>query len=108
MLPEYMLPFTDPRATLETVGGKGASLARLSRANLPVPAGFYVTTAAYQRFVAVNQLQAAIRLELEKVDTSQPDTAEAASTAIQAQFSRGKCLRTCRGSTPGLYGFGCG
>ena len=49
---EYVLALADPRATLEVVGGKGASLARLAAAGLPVPDGFHVTTAAYQRFVA--------------------------------------------------------
>ncbi|GGL11876.1 hypothetical protein Sme01_68340 [Sphaerisporangium melleum] len=45
------LALADPRAELATVGGKGASLARLARADLPVPAGFHVTTAAYRAFV---------------------------------------------------------
>src|SRR5437868_716491 len=31
------------------LGGKGAGLARLAAAGLPVPAGFCVTTAAYRR-----------------------------------------------------------
>jgi pyruvate,water dikinase len=34
---------------VETVGGKGLSLARMSSAGLPVPPGFCVTTAAYRR-----------------------------------------------------------
>jgi len=32
---EYVLPLADPEAALDTVGGKGASLARLSNADLP-------------------------------------------------------------------------
>ena len=44
MSAEYILPLAAPDAVLETVGGKGASLARLSRAGLPVPGGFHVTT----------------------------------------------------------------
>jgi len=47
----YTLPLADARADLETVGGKGASLARLCAAGLPVPGGFHVTTTAYRRFV---------------------------------------------------------
>ncbi|MBX6382240.1 MAG: pyruvate, phosphate dikinase [Microbispora sp.] len=47
-----VLPLGDPAADLATAGGKGASLARLSRAGLPVPAGFHITTAAYREFVA--------------------------------------------------------
>ncbi|MCC8246547.1 PEP/pyruvate-binding domain-containing protein [Saccharothrix luteola] len=44
-----VLPLADPTADLETVGGKGASLARLAAAGLPVPAGFHLTTHAYRR-----------------------------------------------------------
>ncbi|MFI7227992.1 PEP/pyruvate-binding domain-containing protein [Nonomuraea angiospora] len=47
-----VLPLDDAAADLATAGGKGASLARLTRAGLPVPAGFHITTAAYRAFVS--------------------------------------------------------
>ncbi|NUR84534.1 MAG: pyruvate, phosphate dikinase, partial [Nonomuraea sp.] len=47
-----VIPLDDPAADLETAGGKGASLARLARAGLPVPGGFIVTTEAYRSFVS--------------------------------------------------------
>ncbi|MEV0380294.1 PEP/pyruvate-binding domain-containing protein [Nonomuraea sp. NPDC050643] len=47
-----VLPLDDATADLATVGGKGASLARLTRAGLPVPGGFHITTGAYRAFVA--------------------------------------------------------
>ncbi|MEV0162803.1 PEP/pyruvate-binding domain-containing protein [Nonomuraea fuscirosea] len=47
-----VIPLDDAAADLATAGGKGASLARLTRAGLPVPGGFHVTTAAYRAFVA--------------------------------------------------------
>lgn len=47
-----VLPLDDPAADLATVGGKGASLARLVRAGLPVPPGFHITTSAYRAFAA--------------------------------------------------------
>lgn len=43
-----VLPLDDEAADLATAGGKGSSLARLSRAGLPVPAGFHITTEAYR------------------------------------------------------------
>ncbi|NGY60049.1 pyruvate, phosphate dikinase [Lentzea sp. NEAU-D13] len=43
-----ILPLDDSAASLAAVGGKGASLARLTRAGLPVPAGFHLTTRAYR------------------------------------------------------------
>ena len=51
-----ILGLDSPDATLELVGGKGASLARLATAGLPVPPGFHITTRAYRRFVSENQL----------------------------------------------------
>jgi pyruvate,water dikinase len=54
-----VLPLADPAADLEAVGGKGASLARLAAAGLPVPDGFHLTTHAYRR--ATEGLDAEIR-----------------------------------------------
>src|SRR5437899_12566708 len=47
--PRFVLGLDDPAADLPAVGGKGASLARLAAAGLPVPPGFHVTTEAYRR-----------------------------------------------------------
>ncbi len=46
-----ILKLDSPDATLEQVGGKGASLARVATAHLPVPLGFHITTYAYRRFI---------------------------------------------------------
>jgi phosphoenolpyruvate synthase/pyruvate phosphate dikinase len=86
MDPTYILPLAEPAATLAQVGGKGASLARLSGAGLPVPDGFHVTTEAYRRFVQENGLQAEIEQALEAVDLARPSTLEAASKRIQERF----------------------
>ncbi len=56
----FVLPLSDAQAALETVGGNGMSLAKLARAGLPAPDGFYVTTAAYREYIAANKLQAHI------------------------------------------------
>jgi pyruvate,water dikinase len=84
---DYVLALSDPRTTLEIVGGKGASLARLMTAGLPVPDGFHVTTAAYRLFVAENDLRPGIEKALEQVDLAQPATLESASQAIAALFA---------------------
>jgi len=49
---EVVLPLDDAAADLASVGGKGASFARMAAAGLPVRAGFHITTEAYRRFVA--------------------------------------------------------
>ncbi|HSB65129.1 MAG TPA: PEP/pyruvate-binding domain-containing protein [Anaerolineales bacterium] len=82
-----ILPLPDPQANIETVGGKGASLAKLARAGLPVPDGFYITTVAYRQFVTAGNLQARILSALERVDAAQPSTLEAASTTIAQLFA---------------------
>ncbi len=83
----YTLPLADPRATLETVGGKGASLARLAAAGLPVPGGFHLTTDAYRQFVAEGDLQPQIMAALTGADPAQPATLEAAARLIADLFS---------------------
>ncbi|MGI5837223.1 MAG: PEP/pyruvate-binding domain-containing protein, partial [Chloroflexota bacterium] len=88
MTDQYTLPLADQRATLEEVGGKGASLARLANAGLPVPGGFHVTTEAYKRFVADNNLQPAIMEAVKDINLSQPSTLEKASLTIADLFAR--------------------
>lgn len=88
MISEYVMPLEDPRAALAVVGGKGASLARLLAAGLPVPGGFHITTIAYKQFVIQNSLQSSILKALESIDISQPDTLEVASNAIHKQFTQ--------------------
>jgi len=48
------------RADLGRAGGKGANLGELVRGGFPVPPGFVVSTAAYDRFVGENGLGEAI------------------------------------------------
>ncbi len=90
---QYVLSLADSHAALETVGGKGASLARLANAGLPVPRGFHVTTAAYKQFVVMNNLQPAILEALQSADATQPATLEAASRAIHDLFRQAKMPR---------------
>ena len=88
---EYILSLTGSsasEATLERVGGKGASLARLIEAGLPVPGGFCVTTDAYGRFIDENDLGPQIEAELAGVDPARPSTLEAASRAIGDAFAK--------------------
>ena len=85
----YTLPLGDPRAELDVVGGKGASLARMVRAGLPVPDGFHVTTAAYWVFVEENAWQPRILEALQDVDANEPASLDAASAQISKSFAGG-------------------
>ena len=84
-----VLSLADPDAILETVGGKGASLAKLTRGGLPVPEGFHITTAAYRGFVAGNALQPRILEALAGVDPDDPTTLEPVSLQIAGYFMEG-------------------
>jgi pyruvate,water dikinase len=77
----------DPAAALATVGGKGASLARLARAGFPVPPGFCVTTRAYLDFVADGNLREPVVAAMSTVDVSDPATFGTASGRIGELFA---------------------
>ena len=66
------------------VGGKGANLGEMTRARIPVPAGFVVATSAYRRFMEQAGLDATLSELLGNLDVS--DTAKL--TAISDQVRR--------------------
>src|SRR5215472_4305339 len=84
-----VLALDDPAATLEQVGGKGASLARLAAAGLPVPPGFHITAAAYRSFVTENGLQEQILATVPAATADQPTSLEEASSKIDRMFAQG-------------------
>jgi rifampicin phosphotransferase len=100
---EYILSLDNRQATLQNVGGKGASLARLLRVGMPVPGGFHVTTAAYERFVAENDLESGIQAALEKVDASKPGTLTKASEKIGDLFLRANLPEEVSGAISQAY-----
>lgn len=83
----YILKLADPASTLEIVGGKGMSLARMANSGFPVPGGFHITTEAYRQFIAVNDIQPLILAALNNVDISLPTSLETASAAITKLFT---------------------
>jgi pyruvate,water dikinase len=82
-----ILTLADPGADLELAGGKGASLAKLLSAGLPVPDGFHITTDAYRRFVAANELQPEIEHVIVTLNRFKPAELEAAARRIGDLFS---------------------
>jgi phosphoenolpyruvate synthase/pyruvate phosphate dikinase len=82
-----VMALDDAAAVLETVGGKGAFLARLARAGFAVPPGFDVTTSAYLDFVEGGGLREPMMAAMSTVDVSDPVTFEVASERISALFA---------------------
>ncbi len=99
----FILQLSDPLATLENVGGKGMSLSKLSRAGLPVPGGFHITTEAYRRFVSENDLQSSIFAALDGTDATKPASLEAASQRIGELFAAAQIPAEIAGAIIGAY-----
>jgi len=78
-----ILGLDSPDATLELVGGKGASLARLASEGLPVPPGFHITTFAYRRFVSENNLAETILCTAAQASAGDPAALDGASEQIR-------------------------
>ena len=88
--PPSILPLASERANLPLAGGKGANLARLAQAGLPVPGGFTITTQAYHAFAAANGLTERIPAVLSTGSLATPDACEDASARIRDLFRQGR------------------
>jgi rifampicin phosphotransferase len=86
----FILPFQSDQATLPLVGGKGANLARMARAGLPVPEGFLIVTRAYQSYIDANHLSDGIAAALAGPIPTEPGLLEDLSSTIRALFTAGQ------------------
>ena len=64
-------------------GGKGANLGELTRAGLPVPPGFVVTSDAYLRAMEAGGVRAGLLDEVAAADVDDPSTLSRAATRLQ-------------------------
>jgi len=69
------------------VGGKGANLGELTRAGLPVPPGFIVTSEAYFSFLDGAGLRPALERNLSGLDVTNPGRLSEAASAIKQVIS---------------------
>ncbi len=65
------------------VGGKNASLGEMLKADIPVPPGFAVTTAAYDKFLEEAKIKDEIFKILKEVDSEHTETGEKASQKVR-------------------------
>jgi len=68
----------------EIAGGKGASLGEMTRAGIPVPAGFVILSESFEQFLKDTDLNVEIDSILHTVDHEKVHTVEGASEKIQA------------------------
>lgn len=69
-----------------TVGGKGGSLGELMRASIPVPKGFVVRTAAFERFLSTLEKEDPIRPKVEALDAHELEKIAALSEHVRARL----------------------
>jgi pyruvate,water dikinase len=75
----------------DAVGSKMANVGEiLSHLNLPVPAGFIISSAAYERFMEHNDLQAEIDRLLQATHAEEADQLHALSAAVQQLVIRSR------------------
>src|SRR3989338_715266 len=65
-------------------GGKGASLGEMTQAGIPVPPGFVILSAAFEKFLKETDLNIEIDAILHTVNHQEMRTVEEASEKIQA------------------------
>ncbi len=70
------------RNSLALAGGKGANLGELMKAGFDVPAGFVITTAAYDLLLSTNNLQADLNSALASLERDNPSSARQISQRI--------------------------
>ena len=76
------------------VGGKGANLGEMAKADFPVPRGFIVTSKAYFDFLEENKLKSKIHQELKKINSDDPQTINEASEKIKKLILNGQISST--------------
>src|SRR5690242_19903594 len=75
------------RGDLAVAGGKGANLGELTRAGLPVPPGFVLTTAAYRTFVATSGIGEQVLAAADLDADAGPGAYEEPARRIRALFA---------------------
>lgn len=66
-----------------TAGGKGASLGEMTKAKMPVPPGFVILAAAFERFLEETDLSIEIAAVLKKVNYKDINSVDKASNVIR-------------------------
>jgi pyruvate,water dikinase len=86
---EYVLPYTAiSRDIVGSVGEKNANLCEAAnRIGLPIPRGFAITTAAFDRFIAHNRLEGTIARLKQRLDVIETETVVQVSEEIQKELT---------------------
>lgn len=78
------------KSDIEEVGGKGANLGELLKADIPVPPGFCVTASAYYNFLKEAGLLEIIQDELKELDSEDTKGLNKIAKNIQTKILKGR------------------
>ncbi len=83
-MPKYVVWFKEvDKNDLALVGGKGANLGEMTKAGIPVPNGFVVTSEAYYFFLEESGLKAKLSDLLKNLDVSNSDQLDSVARSVQ-------------------------
>ncbi|MBI5619387.1 phosphoenolpyruvate synthase [Candidatus Gottesmanbacteria bacterium] len=101
---KYVVNFSDVgREDVGLVGGKGANLGEMTQAGFPVPQGFIITVAAYQKFLEDAAIKHKIEQLLAGLDVNNGRDLEKAAKSVQALITRSKFPKDVAGDIIRAY-----
>ncbi len=92
------------RDDVSLVGGKGANLGELTRANIPVPPGFVVTTRAYRQFIDDSGLNHTLRRLLRGLNVDDDAQLNTVAAAIQHAIEQAEMPAQMQEEITAAYG----
>lgn len=104
-VPEYVLPYSRiTKEMVDFVGGKNANLGEIAnRVDIPVPAGFAITTRAFEIFLKANDLTDEIQKQMMEITAAHPETVVSTSETIQRLFLEAKVPADIEEAISGAY-----
>jgi len=99
-----IIPLDSQIAQLNNAGGKGANLSKLLRAGFPVPPGFIITTAAYQKFVRLKNITGEIALLTRTIDPKDSQQLDDISRQIRGLFENKQVAPATKKQIISAYG----
>jgi pyruvate, water dikinase len=91
------------RRDVASAGGKGANLAELAQNGFPVPPGFVVTVAAYERFAEAGRLDSEIERRIDAVNVDDTPRLEESASAIRDMVRRTRVPDDVRAAIVAAY-----
>ncbi|MFA5604552.1 MAG: phosphoenolpyruvate synthase [Dehalococcoidales bacterium] len=86
-MPEAIIWFKDiSKEDVPIVGGKGANLGEMTKANIPVPPGFVVSVDAYFEFLKESDILGEVQTLLDSLDIEDTKQLQRVSTVVKQMF----------------------